>query len=887
MRRIPGVRRLPQVGSGHESIEKDIDAEMHFHIQMRVEDLMREGRSADDAKDIAAREYGDVMQARRELRSIDRRTARQASWREWLASWTQDIRFALRGFRARPGFALTVLITVALGVGANAAIFSVVDAVLLRPLPFAQPDRLVHLWETFQSKVDQRSEASYPDYLDWRSRNHSFADLGGYNGAAFLVGGQQPMLVAGARATANFFNVLGVHAVVGRTFVAGEDAAGAPKVTLLTYGFWMRQFGGDRAAVGRTISLNGSPATIVGVLPKDFQFARQGAAELWTPIDQSARTRASRGNHWLNIVGRLSPGVTQTQAARDMSRIMADLAREYPESNAGRDGQVVPLQKELVGSIEPIILLLYGAVVVVFLIACVNVANLLLIRGADRQREIAVRAALGAGIGRLVRQLLTESLVLALAGGLLGLGVAQLGLRWLIAAIPNAMAKQMSMIAHVTLDARIVAYGLIISVGAGLLFGVVPALRATRSSAQDVLRGGGRGATSAASRLRDGLVVGEVALTVVLLSGAMLFGRSVLRLLAINPGFRAEQLLTSIVEFPATEYSSSRSQAAVFDRLTEQLRATPGIESVGLVSRLPLDFGNSLGFDIIGQPLPAPGKEPTASYRQTDAGYFTAAGIPVLRGRGFTNGDVAGAPSVVVVNQTLAKAYFGDVDPVGQRIYGFGDTAMVVGVVGDVPIGGIDQTIPPTLYMSFAQDPEENMAVVVRTSLPPESSARAMRGVLTTIDRSAAITNVAMMTDVIGNSPSVFLRRFPLYLVGAFALTALALAIVGIYGVVSYSVAQRTREMGIRMALGAPASSLVRLVVRHGGWMVIAGIAIGTVGALVAGRAASSMLYGVAPSDPLTYVAVTAVLAVVAVAATMVPARRATKVDPSVALRSE
>ncbi len=887
MRRIPGIRRLPKVGTSRGSIERDIDAEMRFHIQMRVEDLMRHGHSEGDANSAAVQEYGDIIAAKHELALIDRRTARQASWREWFASLGQDIRFGVRGLRARPGFTITVLLTLALGVGANAAIFSVVDAVLLQPLPFAQPDRLVHLWEVYHSNVDSRSEASYPDYLDWQARTKTFSALGGYSGGGSLLGGAQPATVASARATANFFDVLGVHPLIGRSFLPGEDAVGAPRVVLLSYGFWQRQFAGDDRVLGRVITLDGAAATIVGVLPESFQFARQGGAQIWVPINAPESQRLRRGTHWLNVVARLRPTATVATAAQDMSAVMRDLAKEYPQSNSGRDGVVVPLRDELVGSVKPILLLLYSAVIVVLLVACVNVANLLLIRGADRQREIAVRIALGAGKARLIRQLLTESLLLAACGGLLGLGVAQAGVRALVGIVPAPVLQGIPQLSSVGLDPRVVTYALLLSLAAGVGFGIIPALRLTSPVLYDSLKSAGRGAIGGGNRLRDGLVVGEIALTVVLLSGALLFGRSLIRLLAIDPGFRAEHVVTTTVVLPRTNYSDGAAQIDFFRRFADKMRETSGVQAVGLTTKLPLDFGTSTGFLIAGQPVPLPADVPTASYREVSTDYFRALKIPLARGRMFGASDDQSAPAVAVVNRAFVAAYFGTRNPIGQLLIQGKDTAHIVGVVGDVPIGNLEDKIPPTLYVSFAQSPEPAMAVVVRTAAPVDQAARSMRQVLASLDPSAAITPVTSMDDLIATSPSVFMRRFPLYLVGAFALTALLLAVVGIYGVVSYSVAQRTREMGIRMALGAEPRALVSLVMAHGGAMAAGGIVAGVIGSLALGRFAAKMLYGVQPSDPVTYVIVAFVLAVVAIGATIIPARRATKVDPALALRAD
>jgi predicted permease len=869
------------------SIERDVDTEIQFHLQMRIEDLMRQGQSREDAERTALREYGDTAAARAELASIDQRAARQGAWREWLTSLGQDLRFGLRGLRARPGFSITVLLTLALGIGANAAIFSVVDAVLLRPLPYAQPDRLVHLWEVYDSRVDGRSEASYPDYIDWRQRNKVFADLAGYHGGGFLLGGAQPAQVGGGKVTTNFFDVLGVRPMIGRSFAPGEDAVGAPVVVLLSYGFWQRQFAGDRNVVGKILTLNGANATVIGVLPESFTFARVGAAEVWAPLDRPQAMRERRGSHWLNVIARLKPGLSHTAASQDMSAIMRDLAREFPGTNSGRDTKIVPLQEEFVGAVKPTLRLLYWSVVVVLLVACVNVANLLLIRGADRQREIAVRVALGAGKARLVRQLLTESLLLAVFGGLLGLVVAQVGVHSLVALIPARQMRGLPTLKSAGLDARVVTYAMLVSLVAGVGFGLIPALRMSGAVIQESLKNAARGTIGGASRLRDSLVVGEIALTVILLSGAILFGRSLMRLLDVDPGFRVERLVSANLVLPTSGYRENARIVDFYQRFADQMRAIPGVEAVGMTSKMPLDFGNSVGFAIVGQPAPDPARMPSASYRQVNTDYFKAMGIPTVAGRAFGAGDYIGAPLTAVVNRAFADAYFAKQNAVGQGLNFGTDTIRIVGVVGDVPIGNLGDKIPPTLYIAFAQQPQTSMALAIRTSLDVDQVSRALRQTIGALEPSAAITAPTAMETLITESPSVFMKRFPLFLVGAFAVTALVLAVVGIYGVVSYSVAQRRREMGIRMALGAQPGSLLSLVMRHGVWMALFGIVLGVVAARLLGRFAESMLFGVTPSDPLTYGSVAVLLALVAVAATIVPARRATRVDPALALRSE
>ena len=873
--------------SSARSVEAEVDEEMRFHIQTRIDALMLAGLSRADAESMAIQEFGDLNAARRQLASIDRRRARRGAWREWISSLGQDVRFGLRALRTRPGFAITTLVTLALGIGGNAAIYSVVYAVLLKPLPFKQPDRLVHLWEVYESKVDSRSEASYPDYLDWRARNHVFADLAGYQGRGYLIGTDHAVVVPGAKATSNFFDVLGVRPILGRTFARGEDDVGAPRVALLAYGFWQSQFAGDRAVVGRTIMVDGVPATVVGVLPRDFQFARRGDAQIWTPIDREAIWRQRRGAHWLNVVGRLRDGATLAAASTNMSAVMRDLAREFPETNAGRDAQVVPLRDELVGSVRPLLFVLYGAVAVVLLVACANVANLLLMRGADRQREIAVRVALGAGRGRLIRQLLTESLILSVAGATLGLFLAHVGVRSLTSAIPAATRARIPALSTAGVDVNVVLYSIAVSIVAGLGFGLAPALRTSRTSVQEVLRNGGRGATTGAS-LRDALVIGEISLTLMLLCGATLFGRSLAKLLSLELGFRPQHVTTAGVLLPSGAYGDKASQVMAFARIEAAVRSLPGVSDVGLTSKLPLDFGNSVGFEIAGRAPSPPGQNPSASYREVAGDYFKTLGVPTLSGRAFDARDVATAPEVGVVNRALAAAYFDGKDPVGSALlFGSKDTVRIVGLVGDVPIGNIGDKIPPTLYIPLAQSSETYMAVVVRGEADVTQLGREITKAVTEQAPGAAVVNTVAMDQLISQSNSVFMRRFPLLLVGVFAATALVLAIVGIYGVVSYSVAQRSREMGIRMALGAEPRNLIGMIVREGGWLAGTGVVIGVVATLISSRLVANLLYGVAPNDPATYVAVSVLLTTIALVAMVVPARRASRVDPSVTLRGE
>ena len=887
MRRLPGIRPLLRLSTSARAIERAVDDEMAFHIHMRVEDLMRNGTPRGDAERIARAEYGDIAAARDELADIDRRTARRTSWRERAASLAQDVRLSVRGLRARPGFTATILLTLALGIGANAAIYSVVYAVLVKPLPFSRPDRLVHLWETFDGPVDTRSEASYPDYLDWRVRTRTLTDVAGYQGRGVLLGAEHPTSVGAGAVTANFFDVLGVHPVLGRTFLPGEDAVGAPSVVVLSDGMWMRQFGRDRHAIGATLTIDGRRSTVIGVLPSDFRFGgRAGSSDVWMPIGYSADFRELRTSHWINVIGRLRDGMTVDAASRDLESIMRDLARTHPLTNTGNSAKAVLLRDELVGSVRPLLLVLYGAVAVVLLVACANVANLLLMRGADREREMAVRVALGAGRGRLVRQLLTESVLLAIAGGALALVFAHFGIRAIVGAIPTRTLDTLPGLAHAGIDTRIAAYAGVLSVVSALVFGLVPALKSTSASIYDLLKQGARG-SAARGHLRDGLVVSEIALTVVLVSGATLLARSLAKLFAIDLGFRTANVVTAGVLLSNAVAADRPRSTQAFERLTSAVQALPGVENVGLVSRLPLNGGETWTFEIGGRPPADPGKGPEGSIRWVSPRYFRTLGISLRSGRLFGTEDDAGAPKVVVINEALARMYFPGVNPVGQRIIRHSDSLTVVGVVADVPIAKLEDKVPPTWYVPLAQAPQGFMRIAIRGTVARADVMRGVSSALAAIDPNAAVVDPATMDELLTRSASIFTRRFPLLLVGVFAGTALVLALIGIYGVVSYSVGQRRRELGIRVALGAAPRSVIALFLRHAASMAGLGTALGIGGALLAARFARGLLYGVAASDPATYVGVAVLLTVAAMCATLVPALSATRVDPTITLRAE
>jgi putative ABC transport system permease protein len=818
--------------------------------------------------------------------------------------------------RKKPGFTLIAVMTLALGIGASTAIFTVVNAGLLRGLPFKSADRLYHVWESTPQKEFAQREFSYPDYQDYQ-QNQVFDGLAAYSGGGGIMSGRgEPERVFAPAASANFFSVLGVDPLLGRTFHDGEDKQGAQRVVVLTYGMWQRRFGGDPSIIGQSLSINGDEHTVIGVLPSSFQFALRNA-DLWRAYQPTDAQLTRRFMHGTNLIGRLKPGVSETQAQSELAVIAKRIEQEHNQSHAGTGVKLVPLQEQFVGQVKPILLVLLAAVGFVLLIACANVASLLLTRSLSRQKEVAIRAALGANRWRVVRQLLTEAVLLSLIGGAFGLLIAYWGVDALVATLPDSQLNALPFLKTLTIDSSILAFSFGLSLLTGIVFGLAPAIQSSRPDLNEVLKEGGRSSAGGAKhRLRSVLVTAEIAMAVVLLVGAGLMMKSLLKLLQSNVGFNPENVLTMSVTLPAAKYTDLGKQVSFYQQLNDRVQSLPGVSGSGTVNILPLQSGNTTRFYIDGDPVPPPGQEIEANIRTVDESYFQTLGVPIIAGRTFDDRDgeaqrqAAQAqaeaqaqarakgqtlapvpiPGVVIIGKTLADKVFPGRDPVGRRLaYGVlpGQTDLIVGVVGDVKIGGLDEALRPVVYYPFRRFPGVGTNLVVRTNSDPKALAATIRNETRSLEPDVAIFNVRPMEELIGDSPAAFMRRFPALLIGIFAAVALLLASIGIYGVVSYSVSQQTHYIGVRMALGAQTSDILKMVLKQGLSLALAGIAVGVVAAFGLMRLLRSLLFEVQTTDVTTFAVVVGTLLAVALLACYIPARRATKVDPLGALRYE
>ena len=804
-------------------------------------------------------------------------------------SLRSDIQYALRSLTKRPGFTLIAVITLALGIGANTAIFSVIHALLLKPLHFPELDRVVSIWDEMPSRDIKHNEVTVANYLDWQAQSQSYDQLALHRWwSANLTGIDPPERIQGFLVTANFFDAVGIKPIMGRNFTAEENQPGKEAVAIITHSLWQRRFGGDPNIIGKTITVNGVVRTVIGVMPERFNYPK--SAEVYGPLAMTPELMRSRGNHSYYVIGRLKHGVSVESAQAEMDSIAARLQQQYPETNTGWGAKVYPIVADIVQHYETALWVMMAAVGFVLLIACANVANLMLARASGRQKEIALRAALGASRWRIVRQLLTESVIVALAGGVVGILVGFWGIDALRAANPGDAAKFVEGWYQLGINFPVLAFTFGLSIFSGIVFGLLPALQVSKPNLNDSLKEGSRNTSGSSHRMRSSLVVLEVAVSLVLLVGAGLLARSFLSLLRTDPGFDPRNVLTMNLVLPSAKYRDQPSRAAFYQDLVQRVKTTPGVQSAAVVNYIPLGGSNSSDSYLVeGEPEPAPGNEHVGRYRVSTPDYFQTMGISILRGRGFTEQDKAGAQRVIIVNETLARKHWPGQEAIGRRIRLDGPIDQnpwmeIVGVVKDVK-HELDLAVTPEYYLPHAQDSWNAMVLVARTTVDPASLAGSLRQQVWAIDKDQPVFDVKTMQEV--RSVSVALYSFSSVMLAIFAGLALLLASIGIYGVMAFAVTQRTQEIGIRMALGARALDVLKLVVRHGMKLALLGIAIGLAGSWALTRFIKGLLVGVEATDMLTFTVVPLCLLVAAFIACYLPARRATKVDPLEALRYE
>ena len=800
-----------------------------------------------------------------------------------------DLKVALRSFAADPGFSIVVVLTLALAIGVNSAIFSVLHGVLLRPLPYAEPDRLVMLWEANRQLGQLQANVSGATYLDWRARTRAFSAIGAFRHRGFtLTNAGDAQRLASVEVSPVLFRVLGVAARAGRTFTDDEERPGSGAVVVLSHGAWSRRFGRDDGAIGKTVWLDDKPHEIVGVMPPEFQFpADSPDVELWSPLTLDLTALQSRPHRSYQTIGRLAPGATMMQAQADLDAIARDIARDHPDSNAGWGVTLEPAQSHIVGDVGRTLWVLFAAVVLVLLIACANIANLLLARSAQTSRDFAVRAAFGAPRAALLRRSLADSAVLATAGGVAGLGLAY----WGIAALRRLVPASVPRADGIGLDWPVVLFTVAIAAGSGVLFAMVPAWRAARPRLMDVLQEGGRSATSSrrVRRMSSAMVVAEVALALVLLVGAGLLIRSFAKLSAVDPGFRTAGVTALHIALPPARYQGTAPKRQFFVDLVERVRGLPGMTAVGAVSVLPmspLGVQFTIPFTIDGLAVASPSERPTAGYRGVLAGYFEAMAIPIVKGRVFDAFDGReGGPRVAIINETAAARYFADVDPIGKLIkMPMAGDLQIVGVAGDVKQGGLQASAASEVFVPYYQLALSEMQIVVASDRTAEQVAAAVRPIVANLDPQLPIAKVSAIEDLV--SASIAQPRFNMALLVGLSLSAALLAAVGVYGVVAYTVGSRRPEIGLRLALGAGAAGTFRLVVGGAVRLVLAGVALGLAAAALVGRSIEGLLFGVPAFDLATYVLAGLALVAVGLVAASLPAARAARIDPVGALRS-
>jgi predicted permease len=863
-------------------VEQELDEELRYHLERQMEAEIARGSSPEEARCAALQSIGGFEQRKEECR--DMRGLNVAD------NLLQDTRFALRQLRRNPGFTSTAILMLALGMCASVAIFAFVDAALIKPLPYREPSRLVGVFE--RVPLFPRSNLSYLDYLDWKKLNTVFSSMDAYQHTGFLLStssGAQPAL--GARVSDGFFRTLGVAPVLGRYFSAGEDLAAAPRTVMLSYATWQKRYGGNPGVLGKTVTLDGTPNVVIGVLPRDFHFAPAEPAEFWVTLHASGKCELRRSCHNLFGVARLKDGVSVQAALANVKSIAQQLEKQYPDSNRGQGAAVAPLTAVIIGDIRPTLLLLLSGAGLLLLIACVNVASLLLVRSESRRREIAVRGALGASGSRLAGQFVTEGLVLVAAGSIIGLVCSSWVMHLLTTLVPADLLASMSYLHDLGFNKRVLAFAGLISLLSAVLFSITPSLHFSLSDMRQGLVEGSRGSAGITwRRLGSKLVVLELATAMVLLVGAGLLGKSFYRLLHVELGMDPEHLATIEVAAPKSHYAKDEQIAELGKRVISRVASLPGVKSVGVSSQLPVSFnGNTIWIRLLGRPYH--GEHNEVNQREVSTEYFTTIGAKLLRGRYFNDADDGSKPRVVIINRALAKQYFPGEDPIGKKI---GDTTLspksiqeVVGIVDDIREGSLDSEIWPAVYYAFNQSPETYFSVVVRASRAEQSLIPEIAAAVHEIDRDTVTRSGATMEQAISDSPSTYLHRSSAWLVGGFAMMALLLGALGLYGVVAYSVSQRTREIGVRMALGAQSSSVCRLILKEAAWLAALGLVIGLAISIPAASLIRGLLFGIQLWDAPTLIGVGTVLGIAALLASYIPARRAASVNPVDALRAE
>lgn len=888
-RRLSGLTLSP-------AREAEIIEELSQHLDDVYQQAIQSGLTADHAYHAALRELDDSELLGKELRRIPLPVQYQPVLlgeprkANLLADLRQDLRYGLRTLIKNPAFTIVAVIALTLGIGANSAIFSVVNTVLLRPLPYKDPDRLMMVWEDASKQGFPHNTPAPANFIDWRNQNQVFEGMAALHRQSYnLTGSGEPERIDGRRVSANLFELLGVQPLKGRWFLPEEDQPGANRVVILSHRLWQRRFASDENIVGKTLTLNGQNFTAVGVMPRQFEFPTR-EDQLWVPIGFTPEEAGIRTGHYLEVLARTKPGVSRERAQAEMNTIAARLEQQYPDSNSGIGTTVISLHEEVVGNIKPALLILLGAVGFVLLVACANVANLLLARAAVRQKEIALRVALGASRRRLIRQFLTESILLSAIGGLIGLLLSFVALMVLRSFIP----QEISQATEIAIDAKVLGFTVLVSIFTGVIFGLAPITQASNLNLNETLKEGGRDshAGSRGNRIRSLLVVTEVAVSLILLIAAGLLINSFIRLRNVDPGFRTDNVLTMGIVLPQLKYPDRARRSAFYTDVVRRVEALPGVKSAAVTNWIPLVFqGDSIGITIAGQQNLPVSERPNAVTRVISPQYFSAMGIHLLKGRLFDERDKENSPAVSIISEAMARRFWPGQDPIGKRFTpGDGDSPddwiQVIGVVNDVRQFQLHAEPRPQMYLTHEQvGVFAPRYLVVKTAVDPLSMASSVRDAVWAVDRDQPVSKISTMEEILADS--IVRERFSMLLLGIFAALALILAAVGIYGVMSYSVAQRTHEIGIRLALGAQTSTVLKLALGYGLKLVIAGTLIGLVVAFGLTRLMSTLLFGVSPTDPITFAGISLILISVALLASYIPARRATKVDPIVALRFE